>query len=234
METYPFWVYLAREIPNRRVKPLLVENYDDEIEPEVCLELREQEGAERRIRYKFFSDERIQAIGGIKALEYDLGETCIWFARIGQIRAPRRMGGMIQVPLSVIQPLIDAWQACDAPKRFGWRIKGVQLFQAVQRTVEQDAQQVSLAQAPGRILGYELTDSTSLGDFQTILKRLDAGELVKIDFTASMACFEKETDGTLVARQEQFEYELWLWREAVKAGSKVRVEIHRPGQATIN
>jgi hypothetical protein len=106
---------------------------DEDFQLDLRRQQREQKGAEQRAHCEFFSEERVQARGGIEALEYDLGDDCHWFAPIGQVRIKPKRGGRIQPPLSTVQPLIDAWRACGTPKEFGWRAKGVELYREVRR-----------------------------------------------------------------------------------------------------
>ena len=83
--------------------------------------------------YRFYPEDRVLARGGIGALEYDLGETCVWFSLLGEIQLPLRRAGPIRVPINFFQHLVDSWKARGAPYQSGWRVREQEVKEAVRR-----------------------------------------------------------------------------------------------------
>jgi hypothetical protein len=179
-------------------------------------------GGKQRLELRYFQEDWIRRRGGRDTLEYDLGETCRWFARIGQIQLPPRTGWKIRVPRKMVQPLMDCWVASGSPKEIGWRQKEVELYRAAEKALERAA----AARADGRQRVYGLKSiSPALNEVPNILERLDAHEIVHVDVTAFMQFVFKTSDGMLYSGEETLECQLCIRREKAEHDFGVRVEV---------
>jgi hypothetical protein len=178
-----------------------------------------QEKKERR-EIQLFAEEVILARGGIEALEYDLGGTCRWFARIGRIQIPARRGGRILAQHADVSPLVDRWVADGSPRELSWRQKEVELYRAVEEGILR-------ALTRGQVVpeDYSLDHiSPRLSEVPNILGRLDANEVITVDITATVGFIF--TEGVeLCVGHEDHEYKLSIWREKAGYEFKVRVEV---------
>jgi hypothetical protein len=64
-------------------------------------------------------EEDVEARGGTAALEYEMGKSCRWFARLGRIEKLSVVGNGMRVSAELLNSLVDAWEERGAPKQSG-------------------------------------------------------------------------------------------------------------------
>lgn len=180
--------------------------------------------------YRFYPEDQVLARGGIGALEYDLGETCLWFSLLGEIQFPLRMGGEIKVPKKFFQHLVDCWWARGAPDQPGWRVREREVQEAVLRGLKRLVPSPIVVDEPRTVHTYDVENAQPQQfRFSQILERLDAGEVADVRFTYRMVHGFLENNSTFIESEEQ-ESRVWIWRERTVDGNCIRAEVIKEGR----
>jgi hypothetical protein len=184
-------------------------------------------------KHRFYPEDQVLARGGIGALEYDLGETCLWFSLLGEIQLPLRRGGEIKVPKNLFQHLVDFWWARGAPDQPGWRVGERKVQEAVLRGLKRVVPSPKIDDESETVHTYDV-DNIQLQQlrFSQIVERLDAGEVADVRLTYRMVhCFKKNKSAFMGF--EEHESRVWIWRERSADGDCIRAEVVQGGRLAL-
>ena len=168
---------------------------------------------------RLFSEREVVFRGGVDGLEYDLGEKCDWYARIGSIQWPATTAGRIVAPPAATSSLFDDWVAGGRPREFGWRYKRFELYRAAE-----EALMIALSREknPG---SYGLNSLTpDLHEIPNIFQRLETREIVEIDVQVTLGFCEIDHDGLVYTWSDYRNFHLSMWCEKTVNDFKVKAE----------
>ena len=178
---------------------------------------------------RFFSEREVVFRGGVEGLEYDLGEKCDWYARIGSIQWPATTGGRIVVPPTAASSLFDDWVASGSPREFG-RYKYIELYRAATEAI-----MIALSREKNPATHSLMSLTPELDEIPDIFQRLETGEIVEVDARATLRFCYVDHDKFFYAGNDHRDFHLSMWCEKTVNDFKVKVEVQtgeipqRPG-----
>lgn len=177
-----------------------------------------------------FSEREVVFRGGVDGLEYDLGEKCDWYARIGSIQWPATTGGRIVAPPSAASSLFDDWVARGRPREFGWRYKHIELYRAAT-----EAMMIALSREKNPASHSLKSLTPELDEIPHIFQRLEAGEIVALDVQVTLSFCYVDHDKFFYTGNDYRDVHLSMWCEETVNDFKVKAEVQtgetpqRPG-----
>jgi hypothetical protein len=152
---------------------------------------------------RFFSEREVVFRGGVDEFEYDLGERCDWYARIGSIQLPATKGRRVVAPPAAVSSLFDCWVASGRPRELGWQYKHIELYRAAK-----EALMIALSREES-LGSYTLNPLTpDLHEIPNIFQRLENREIVEIDVQATLGFCEIDHDGLVSTWKDYHDFHM--------------------------
>jgi hypothetical protein len=178
---------------------------------------------------RFFSEREVAFRGGVDGLEYDLGEKCDWYARIGSIQWPATTGGRVAPPAAA-SSLFDDWVARGRSREFGWRYKDIELYRAATEAI-----MIALSREKNPASHSLKSLTPELDEIPHIFQRLEAGEIVELDVQVTLSFCYVDHDKFFYTGNDYRDVHLSMWCEKTVNDFKVKAEVQtgetpqRPG-----